>query len=162
MDPITIGLLAGAGLGVLKGNRNSKANEAQDKYRKVAMAYSPWTGLGDVGGGTAPGMADSMIQGAAMGASVGQGFKTTAADKYYEAAANKMNSVTPAAQGVAQSAGPVATPPAQMAQAPIQQGTPLPGVDPTTGAAMPPPPVSPIDDWRNKLMKWMQMGSGGQ
>lgn len=75
MDPVTIGLLAGVGLGLLRGNRNAKKNEEQDRYRKAAMLYSPWTGMGDVGGGNAPGVLDSALQGAALGSSVGSMLK---------------------------------------------------------------------------------------
>lgn len=81
MAPLLIGALIGAGLGLLKGQAGAKKNEEQDRYRKQAMLYSPWTGMGDVGGGTAPGMTDSIISGAAGGAMIGNMYKSAPSAK---------------------------------------------------------------------------------
>jgi len=70
MDPITIGLLAGAGLGLLKGNKNVQKEAANDRYRKVAVAMSPWTGMGDPGALNLGGPLESAASGAAMGGQV--------------------------------------------------------------------------------------------
>lgn len=46
MDPITIGLLAGAGMGLIKGGYLDKKAEAKDRQEQAAIArYSPWTGM---------------------------------------------------------------------------------------------------------------------
>lgn len=71
MDPITIGLLLGAGTGLLKGNANVKKKVEEDKYRKMAVAMSPWTGMGDPGGSNLPGPLESAASGAALGGQVG-------------------------------------------------------------------------------------------
>lgn len=71
MDPITIGLLAGGGMGLLKGNSNIKKEMENDKYRKVAVAMSPWTGMGDPGRLNLGGPLESGLQGAAMGGQMG-------------------------------------------------------------------------------------------
>ena len=71
MDPITIGLLLGAGSGLLKGNANVKKQVEEDKYRKMAVAMSPWTGMGDPGGSKLPGPLESAASGAALGGQVG-------------------------------------------------------------------------------------------
>lgn len=71
MDPITIGLLAGAGLGALKGNANVKKEAENDRYRKVAVAMSPWTGQGDPGALNLGGPLESAASGAALGGQVG-------------------------------------------------------------------------------------------
>ncbi len=71
MDPITIGLLAGAGMGVLKGNKNVQKEAENDRYRKMAVAMSPWTGMGDPGALNLSGPLESAASGAAMGGQVG-------------------------------------------------------------------------------------------
>lgn len=90
MDPITIGLLLGAGTGLLKGNANVKKQAENDKYRKMAVAMSPWTGMGDPGGKDLPGPLESAASGAAMGGQVGGMFGGAPA-----AGASTMASQTP-------------------------------------------------------------------
>jgi hypothetical protein len=66
-----IPLAIGAGLGALKGNKNVKKQAENDKYRKAAITYSPWTKMGDPGSTDLPGVLESGISGAAMGALAG-------------------------------------------------------------------------------------------
>lgn len=96
MDPITIGLLAGAGLGVLKGNKNVQKEAENDKYRKMAVAMSPWTGMGDPGALGLSGPLESAASGAAMGGQVGGMM-----GKMGGAAPAAADQAAPAAQGVA-------------------------------------------------------------
>lgn len=67
-------LLIGAALGAIKGNQNVKKQAENDKFRKAAIAMSPWTNMGDPGALNLPGMLDSTAQGAAMGAMTGNMF----------------------------------------------------------------------------------------
>ncbi len=60
-----------AAAGALKGISNEKKMQENDKYRKAAITYSPWTGMGDPGSMTLPGVLESAVQGGAMGASLG-------------------------------------------------------------------------------------------
>ena len=72
MDPITIGLLAGAAKGVLDSRANSKNQKKQDAFRKAAIAYSPWTGMGDPGAvNSGPQGLNAMLGGATQGAMIG-------------------------------------------------------------------------------------------
>jgi hypothetical protein len=90
MAPLLIGLLAGGGLGLLKGNKEIKEKVANDRYRKVAIAMSPWTGMGDPGTSQAD-MAGSILSGAAMGGMAGNSFASPA---------NKIEASSEAAQNV--------------------------------------------------------------
>lgn len=71
MDPFTIAMLAGAGMGLLKGKRNEEKMADNDKFRKAAITYSPWTGMGDPGSQQLPGTLESGLGGAATGAMIG-------------------------------------------------------------------------------------------
>ncbi len=76
MDPITIGLLAGAALGgakgIAQGARNKKIQAENEKFRKAAIMYSPWTNMQDPGAGPmGPGSAEAGIGGALSGAATG-------------------------------------------------------------------------------------------
>lgn len=71
MDPITIGLLAGGGAGLLK---NVFAQQAAGKQREAQAAvarYSPWTGM-QAQMVEDPNMFGDVLQGGAMGAMAGQ------------------------------------------------------------------------------------------
>jgi len=47
MDPVTIGLLAGAGAGLLKGGVLDAEKERRQRKQEAEIArYSPWTGMG--------------------------------------------------------------------------------------------------------------------
>lgn len=78
MSWITVGLAAaGATSGYLKGKRNEKNQEANAKFRKAAIQYSPWTKLSDPGAGPqgAGGLEAAIgggMQGAAMGSMIGK------------------------------------------------------------------------------------------
>jgi len=63
-----------AGLGLLQGMANQKKMERQNRYRAEAIAYSPWTGMGDPGEKNLPDALQSGLQGAAMGAALGNLF----------------------------------------------------------------------------------------
>lgn len=64
----------GAGLGLVKGYQNNKKNEADAKFRKAAITYSPWTGMQDPGRGPdRAGMFDSALSGAGSGLALSQG-----------------------------------------------------------------------------------------
>lgn len=66
-------LLAGAGglLGAMKAKRQQDQADAQNKYRKAALTYSPWTGMSDPGGASAPTMLEGALGGALTGAQLG-------------------------------------------------------------------------------------------
>jgi len=71
---MTIGLLAGAALGVLRGKKNEARMEENDKFRRAAIQYSPWTKMSDPGSAVMPGMLEAGTTGAATGAMVGNLF----------------------------------------------------------------------------------------
>mgnify|MGYP000913193042 CR=1 FL=1 len=78
MDPITIGLLAGGGMGLLQGQQNEK-KMYQDAMLKAELArYAPWSAtaqsLSSQGAMNLPDSTSSLFQGAAMGASAGNLF----------------------------------------------------------------------------------------
>lgn len=78
MDPITIGLLAGGGMGLLQGQGNEK-KMYQDAMLKANMAqYAPWSSMAASmaaqPGKDLPGQDASLFKGAAMGASMGNLF----------------------------------------------------------------------------------------
>lgn len=75
MDPITIGLLGGAGLGALKGATIDRDRENRQRKLQAEIArYSPWSGM-QANPGAIP-QADilgSAMQGGMGGAMLGQG-----------------------------------------------------------------------------------------
>jgi len=78
MDPITIGLLAGGGMGLLQGQQNER-KMAQDARLKAELArYSPWsdlaTHISTQSNMQLPDSTASLFKGAAMGASMGNLF----------------------------------------------------------------------------------------
>lgn len=79
MAPLLIGLLAGGGLGILKGNKEIKEKAEQDRFRKVALAMSPWTNMADPGRAPGGDILGSALGGAATGAMVGNMFPAAAA-----------------------------------------------------------------------------------
>ena len=75
MDPITIGLLTGAGLGVLRGQaQKEEAAAAREREAEIAR-WSPWTGLKPERVGQ-PNTWDPIMQGALAGAAFGKQFPT--------------------------------------------------------------------------------------
>lgn len=64
--------LIGAGLGALKGISNNAKNKKDAAYRKAALTYSPWTGMGDPGQPERAGVLGSVLQGGLAGLSAGQ------------------------------------------------------------------------------------------
>lgn len=63
--------LLGGGLGLYRGVRNEQRMKDQDKFRKAAITYSPWTGMGDPGALHLPGVIESAISGAATAGLLG-------------------------------------------------------------------------------------------
>lgn len=55
-------------LGALKSHNQQQQAKKQDKFRKAAITYSPWTGMGDPGGMIAPDLLSGAAEGAASGA----------------------------------------------------------------------------------------------
>ena len=83
MDPITIGLLAGGGLGALQGGNNEK-KMYQDAMLKANLAqYAPYSqmaaNIASQPGKDLPDQTASMFSGAATGASAGNLFGKAAA-----------------------------------------------------------------------------------
>lgn len=90
MDPLTLSLLAGGGLGLAKGFLVDMP--AADRQRKVAATearYSPWTGIQPQQVQEANPMGSAM-QGGMTGAMVGQGIQQT----------NNMNSLMASQKGL--------------------------------------------------------------
>lgn len=71
MEPMTMLMLGSAALGALKGKANEKRMKENDKFRRAAIQYSPWTGMGDPGSQQLPGMFESGLSGAVQGAALG-------------------------------------------------------------------------------------------
>jgi len=139
MDPITIGLLAGAGLGFLKGQGDvENAKEARKREAEIAR-WSPWTGLAPQR--VEPGnVMYSAMQGGLTGAQFGKQFgKEKAATALADTGSD-----TGAAPGTAPSpTGPYLTEAeyAQNAQEPLS----LPATTPENGwLDMPTQTVNPI------------------
>lgn len=83
MDPITIGLLAGGGLGALQGGNNEK-KMYQDQMLKANLAqYAPYSqmaaNIASQPGKDLPDQTASLFSGAATGASAGNMFGKAAA-----------------------------------------------------------------------------------
>lgn len=73
MDPVTMGLLAGAGVGLLKGGVLDKNKEKRQRKQEAEIArYSPWTGMQAQRVQEADPLGSAM-QGAMGGAMLGQG-----------------------------------------------------------------------------------------
>lgn len=71
MDPVTIGLLAGAGIGAVKGGVLDRQKEERQRQRDAELArWSPWSGIGPQGIQEAD-MLGSTMQGAMGGAMLG-------------------------------------------------------------------------------------------
>lgn len=73
MDPITIGLLAGTGLGFLKGQGDIEAARAARQREAEIARWSPWTGIAPERVGQ-PSPMNSALQGALAGAQFGKQF----------------------------------------------------------------------------------------
>lgn len=74
MSWVTVAIAGG--LGAYKGIKNEERMAANDKFRKAAITYSPWTGMSDPGSVSLPGVLESGVQGAAMGATLGNALGT--------------------------------------------------------------------------------------
>lgn len=96
MLPLLIGAGLGGIAGLIKGKKNEEKMADQDRFRKAALTYSPWTGMGDPGALNLPGGLSSALGGAAMGALTGEMF------------GEAEGAVDPAVTGSAQAAAPSA------------------------------------------------------
>lgn len=72
MDPITIGLLAGGGIGLLRGIGQQGEAKRQRLQEAAIAQYSPWTGMSPQRVQNAD-VLGSVMQGGMTGAMVGQG-----------------------------------------------------------------------------------------
>ena len=93
MNPITIGLLAGGGMGLLQGQQNEK-KMYQDAMLKAELArYAPWSAtaqsLSSQGPMNLPDSAASLFKGAALGASAGNLFNKPQMSKVDQLAEKK-------------------------------------------------------------------------
>ena len=73
MNPMLIGMLAGAGLGVIKGQEDKKNYKQEQKLNAIKAMYSPWTGIAPTNPKN-PSMMGSMMQGGMAGGMMGQQF----------------------------------------------------------------------------------------
>lgn len=96
MDPITIGLIAGGGLGLLKSAEAQKAAQRERQVQAQMARYSPWTGM-QGHSVQDPSMLGNVSQGALSGAMLGQSLGTSGATA--PEAAGATNSVGPLASG---------------------------------------------------------------
>lgn len=74
MDPITIGLIAGAGLGLGKYVDGSMRAKKERERQAAITRYSPWTGMQGQSVAS-PSIFGDLATGAAAGSTLGQGFK---------------------------------------------------------------------------------------
>ena len=76
MDPITIGLIAGAGLGLLRGEEGKRKEKDQRLLNAEITRYSPWTRMNPEAVNPAD-PTGNVMQGAMTGAMMGQGISRT-------------------------------------------------------------------------------------
>ena len=77
MTWVTVGVAAvGAVKGGIDAKKNKEAAREHDAYRKEAIRYSPWTGLGDPGAAQVGNTSalSGALGGAVQGASIGNSF----------------------------------------------------------------------------------------
>jgi len=67
MEPFTMMMLAGAGLGALRGMENEKRMKEHDKYRREVLAMRPWLKMDDPGALQKEGTFGSALQGGVTG-----------------------------------------------------------------------------------------------
>jgi hypothetical protein len=63
-----------AAAGAYKGMKNEEKMDRNDKFRKAAIKYSPWTDMKDPGAPELSGTLDSGLQGGMQGYMMGQSF----------------------------------------------------------------------------------------
>jgi len=80
MDPLTIGLIAGAALGVGRSVLGAQQAERNRKAEGTIAQWSPWTGMG-AQRVQDPDTMGNVMEGAAMGAAFGQGLKKAGVGK---------------------------------------------------------------------------------
>ena len=78
MDPFTISMLAGTGLGILKGQKDRERENADRKVAAETARWSPWTGMQAQPVQRADQMG-SVMQGGLQGAAFGQGLEQRSA-----------------------------------------------------------------------------------
>lgn len=123
MGPLILGALAGAGLGLLKGEADKKREKKERLLNAEIVRYSPWTRLNPEPVQSADPMG-SILQGGLSGAMMGQGI----------AGVNAQNAAL-SAQGAAAAPG-AAPPPTYMpgqGMAPYANASPWTGMSPAPG-----------------------------
>lgn len=104
MDPMTIGLLAGGGLGLGKGMLEQQ-QAARDRKMEGAIAqWSPWTGM-QAGRVKDPSMIGSVLSGGLTGAMMGQAMGGGAGAAGGSGSTDAGTSLAPATEGAGNSAG---------------------------------------------------------
>ncbi len=76
MDPITIGLIAGAGLGLLRGDEQKRKEKDQRLLNSEITRYSPWTRINPEAVNPAD-PTGALLQGTLAGGMMGQGISRT-------------------------------------------------------------------------------------
>ena len=86
LDPITIGLIGGAGLGLLGSAQKRKQQKMTADMRAAEIEASPWTGQGaSTQISYAPSAWADLAQGGLGGAQLGSGLEASAADQKLKA-----------------------------------------------------------------------------
>lgn len=123
MEPFTMMMLAGAGLGALRGMENEKRMKEHDKYRREVLAMRPWLKMDDPGALQKEGTFGSALQGGVTG---GMAAKTFGAPSPFAGGSVNWDDfpldedVPAAAAGAAPAAKMAAAPAPAPAQAPMQ------------------------------------------
>lgn len=87
--PMAIGAVAGAA----QGQANKERMQKEAKFRKAAIQYSPWTGMGDPGMSNLPGEFTSGLKGLAGGAALAGGIESSGLSDSFSSAPKDINNV---------------------------------------------------------------------
>ena len=95
MEPMTIAMLVGAGLGALKSNEEKNMWADQQKAEAEKTRYAPWTGQWGKNLDPPTGDAGRIMEGALTGAAIGQQMKspTTTDNSVTELTGTDMNGI---------------------------------------------------------------------
>ncbi len=91
--------LAGAGLGVLQGQKSKKDSKKHDEYRRAVLQYSPWTGMSDPGEKKYVGPLTSAARGALTGYMAGSLMAPGATEAATAASAGTQTAAAPSYLG---------------------------------------------------------------